>query len=448
MNNLPNAVVTVQKWDNLEARYVSIMMISPSGTEIGKLSVATLARAKEFNLKGLEGHGITANIPPLLRDTMPGVFAEKMASTRFKNWYRSNDFGKIVALGNRDVGAYRIIVHERQPMDQSLIRDREHLNKTIDDLYIAVNKDELYTLLNRENFYSLTSTKGESPKIEYQDEVGERWVVRTGHLESGIINPANTKMEYALLNMLEDVGVQVPETAYHVTPEEVEVYMTKRYDLAQPVIDQQTGIAEHANKFATVTLRTLQQVANDQGHGVYIESYADAAKFLRQHSNTPDKDIKELLRRGLFDIAVNNTSTHSRNVELLENTEGYVLAPTVGVIPDVCRNRLNMPLTTKYLTQASVTFDSAFYGHVAEQFGLTSGQVKHEVINMAAIILGREKYFDFAEMSREERARFDGCFIANEKLMSVLEDAERNSALNSLRRSMTQGQSKSQSMEP
>lgn len=430
----PNAQVLVSKWSNLENAYLPIISISPSGDNIqaNQLKVLKSKYASEFNLKGLECNDLSTDIPPVLADYLPGAFASKLIATQNPTWYRSTDFAKMVALGNRDVGCYRIVVHEREKMDTSLIRDQAHLDEVIGRVHVAVNTDQLNTLLDSKNFYSLTATRGETPKIEYQDEEGERWVVKTGNFDNGKIGQSMTKMEEALLSMLDDYGVKVPESKVHVTPEGIEVLMTKRFDLAQPIIDPETGIANHANKMAVLTLATLQKVDAEDLDGITIESYADAARMIQKHSTQPDADTVELLKRALFDVAVNNTSTHTRNISLVENFSGYELAPTVGVLPSTNFSAMNMPITKEYPMQSSAKFDSKFIDDVAKAFDLPLSTVKREVCNLATFMLNRESYMKFIGMDEGEINQFKSAFISDSVWSNILDQSSQNTPLSML----------------
>lgn len=431
----PNAQLTIFKWSNLENRHLPIMTISPSKTDNNNLVTVKGKYADEFNLLGLECNSFGSDLPPMLQDYLPGEFASKLIASQNNTWHRSSDFAKMVKLGNRDLGAFRVIVHEREPMDTSLIRDQVHLDEVINKVHLAVNKDQLNTLLDSRNFYSLTSTRGESPKIEYQDPEGERWVVKTGQVMDGKISSSHAKIEQAFLHMLEDMDVNVPYSAAHTTPEGVEVLMTKRYDLAQPRVDAATGIADHANKFATFSLSTLQKIDAEDTDGMFIESYADAASMIRKHSKEASADVITLLRRGLFDIAVNNTSTHTKNIELVENFNGYQLAPTVGVVPDLCSNRFNMPITAKYTMQSAVSFDDVFVNDVANAFDLPAGIVKGEISKLASIMQNREQYMKFVGMTDDEIQKFEPAFVKDAVWEHVLEQTAKNSPLSMLNRS-------------
>lgn len=446
----PNAQLLISKWSNFDNTYLPIIAISPSGDAVqtNQLKVLKSKFAADFNLKGLDCNDLITDLPPVLSDYLPGTFASKLIATQNPGWYRSTDFAKMVALGNRDVGCYRIIVHEREPMDQSLIRDQAHLDEVIGRVHVAINTEQLNTLLDTKNFYSLTATRGESPKIEYQDEDGERWVVKTGQIQNGKLGQSLTKMEEAMLSMLDDLGVKVPESKIHVTPDGLEVLMTKRFDLAQPIINPQTGIADHANKMALLTLATLQKIDAEDLDSLRIESYDDAARLIKKHSSQPETDTIELLRRSLFDVAVNNVATHTRNISLMENYNGYELAPTVGVIPSTNFGPLNMPITRDYPMQSSARFDSKFIDDIARAFDLPLSTVKSEVCNLATFMLQRESYMKFVGMSDDEVNKFKSAFVPDSVWNTILSKSAQNTPVSMLAKSHMLFDEKSSSPRP
>lgn len=62
--------------------------------------------------------------------------------------------------------------------------------------------------------------------------------------------------------------------------------------------------------------------------------YLEIASFIRQYGATPKKDLQELWRRIVFNMAVSNTDDHLRNHGFLLSGEGWTLSPVYDVNPN------------------------------------------------------------------------------------------------------------------
>ena len=60
----------------------------------------------------------------------------------------------------------------------------------------------------------------------------------------------------------------------------------------------------------------------------------DLVSFIKQYGAAPKKDLQELWRRIVFNMAVSNTDDHLRNHGFLLLKEGWRLSPVFDVNPD------------------------------------------------------------------------------------------------------------------
>ena len=63
--------------------------------------------------------------------------------------------------------------------------------------------------------------------------------------------------------------------------------------------------------------------------------YLDIASIIRQNSINPKKDLRELWRRIVFNMAVSNTDDHLRNHGFLLKKDGWILSPLFDVNPNI-----------------------------------------------------------------------------------------------------------------
>lgn len=72
----------------------------------------------------------------------------------------------------------------------------------------------------------------------------------------------------------------------------------------------------------------------DGAHAADGAGYLDLVSFIRQYGAAPKKDLQELWRRIVFNMAVSNTDDHLRNHGFLLSKEGWCLSPVFDVNPD------------------------------------------------------------------------------------------------------------------
>ena len=66
---------------------------------------------------------------------------------------------------------------------------------------------------------------------------------------------------------------------------------------------------------------------NDGANAADGSSYLDIASLIRKHGAMPKKDLFELWKRIVFNMAVSNTDDHLRNHGFILTGEGWHLSP-------------------------------------------------------------------------------------------------------------------------
>ncbi len=94
------------------------------------------------------------------------------------------------------------------------------------------------------------------------------------------------------------------------------------------------------------------------GHtdGVDGVSYLDLAEFLMRFGGNVDEDLRELWRRIVFNIAINNTDDHLRNHGFILSPAGWQLSPAYDVNPVYFGTALTLNISE---TDNSLEFDLA-----------------------------------------------------------------------------------------
>jgi serine/threonine-protein kinase HipA len=129
-------------------------------------------------------------------------------------------------------------------------------------------------------------------------------------------------------------------------------------------------------RFYASAMTLLRQ---DQSEG---SGYLDIAQFLRQAGDPQhvERDLAELFRRVVFNVAVGNRDDHLRNHGFLLGARGWRLAPAFDVNASIDKGEhvLNLDDADNRPRIATVLTTAAFYGLAAQQ----AKQVVQEVMDV------------------------------------------------------------------
>lgn len=76
-------------------------------------------------------------------------------------------------------------------------------------------------------------------------------------------------------------------------------------------------------------------------------SYLDIASFIRSNGAAPNKDLKELWKRIVFNIAISNTDNHLRNHGFILTDNGWCLSPLYDVNPVPYGDNLSLNISSE-----------------------------------------------------------------------------------------------------
>lgn len=116
-------------------------------------------------------------------------------------------------------------------------------------------------------------------------------------------------------------GLRVPEAKLENFSKSGSTFLSKRFDREE----------RKRIHFASAMTLLGKQDGADAAEG---SSYLDIASFIRQYGAAPKKDLQELWRRIVFNMAVSNTDDHLRNHGFILAGEGWRLSPLYDVNPN------------------------------------------------------------------------------------------------------------------
>lgn len=110
-------------------------------------------------------------------------------------------------------------------------------------------------------------------------------------------------------------------------------------------------------------------------------SYLDIASFIKANGSSPRKDLQELWKRIVFNIAVSNTDDHLRNHGFILDQRGWRLSPLYDVNPCIYGDVLSLNINQ---INGSVDFELA--KETAEYYGIKADEAKREIEGIKSIV--------------------------------------------------------------
>lgn len=157
-----------------------------------------------------------------------------------------------------------------------------------------------------------SSLGGARPKAVVRDPGGQTMVAK---FERDNDEYPVIRWEVLMLDLAESAGIQVP--GYQLIEENGKaILLMNRFD----------RVEEERIHF----ISALTMVGASDGEQ---RSYLDIVDGISQYGAHPERDLKELWRRLVFNILVSNTDDHLRNHGFLQRTGGWELSPAYDMNP-------------------------------------------------------------------------------------------------------------------
>ncbi|HJW24992.1 MAG TPA: HipA domain-containing protein [Rhodocyclaceae bacterium] len=236
---------------------------------------------------------------------------------------------------------------------------------------------------------------GARPKALFQLD-GEEWVIKFAEADRS----AEPLIEHAAMTLAAQAGISVAETR--------PIRLANGAALAIRRFDRAAGRRLHALS-ANVALKAA---------GAEL-SYPGLALLLRRRGpvDVHREQMRELFRRLVFNILIDNTDDHEKNhVILVREDQQYVLAPAFDVLP--IGQSLGYQAMEVGARGAESTIDNAL--SAASQYWLTPRDAVAEARRVAQVVQGWRQHFaaqGVPEATCEELARhIDRPFLQDQRL--------------------------------
>jgi len=324
-------------------------------------------RYRVHNLKNMFG---------VFSDAGPDSWGERVLLQHHRS-LPGNETERLLRLSGMGVGCLQFSLSRTRPKETPAL-------PTIDRLLRLSNATENLLLkhqLTNDELLLLdpgSSMGGARPKVTVCDKK-DVWLVKFSRPDDLIDIP---KVEYACMQLLSRLGINVPETKLMTLGQGRSAYMIKRFDriTGHPI----HFISAHS-LFNTDRVRLIRDAHHDP------RSYIALAKHLRAHSARSIDDCQELYSRMVANVLLRNTDDHARNHAMIfdVSTSEWRLAPAFDVLPNL-GSQGEQALGVGCYGRES-TIDNLLTASSA--FGLSNEQALQRVHTMKAIILEWEHYF-------------------------------------------------------
>ncbi|GAB6039924.1 type II toxin-antitoxin system HipA family toxin [Endothiovibrio diazotrophicus] len=224
---------------------------------------------------------------------------------------RATKLAMLRHLGGDGLGALAFS-EEEQPPPPFTSETTIHLEAIADAAHRLLNHEavpdrELALLLK-----AGSSSGGARPKAVVHDD-GAEYIAKFPSPRDAM---DAVPIEAATLELAARAGLEVPERQLRqVGP--WPVLLIRRFDVTA------AGGRHHL-----LSARALLRTDSDTGYG-----YSHLAEAIRRHGYRPERDIPQLLRQLLFNVALCNTDDHLRNFTFLHDPAGWRLSPAYDLTP-------------------------------------------------------------------------------------------------------------------
>ena len=210
-----------------------------------------------------------------------------------------------------------------------------------------------------------SSLGGARPKASVLAPDGSLWIAKFPSKNDDINVGA---WEMVVHDLAKLCNLNVPETKLENFSKTGSTFLTKRFD------------RDGNRRIHFASAMTLLG-KKDGANATEGSSYLDIASIIRQNSVSPKKDLLELWRRMVFNMAVSNTDDHLRNHGFIMEKEGWILSPLYDVNPNIYGDTLSLNVDSD---NNLIDFHLAL--SVAELYGLTNEQALEELKEIKNIV--------------------------------------------------------------
>lgn len=316
------------------------------------------------------------NMFGVFSDAGPDSWGERVLLQHHRS-LPGNESERLLRLSGMGVGCLQFSLSRTRPKEPPALPGIDRLSR----LSCATENLLLKHQLTNDELLLLdpgSSMGGARPKVTVCDKENV-WLVKFSRPDDLLDIPT---VEYASMQLLSKLGINVPETKLIPMGQGKSAYMIKRFDRIK---GRPTHFISAHSLFNTDRVRLINNAHHDP------RSYIALARHLRAHSAHAVNDCQELYLRMVANIVLKNTDDHARNHAMIFDVykHEWRLAPAFDVLPSLSSQGMQALGIGFYGRQSSV--DNALTASSA--FGLSNAQALACIHKIKSILLDWEDYF-------------------------------------------------------
>ena len=174
------------------------------------------------------------------------------------------------------------------------------------------------------------SLGGARPKASVVDQSGALWIAKFP-ARNDVTNVGAWEM--VVHQLAKESGILLPEARIGRFTSTHQTFLVKRFDRTE------TGLRLF---FMSAMTALGRSDGDDESTGA---SYLHLAELLQKRGSQPDRDLRELWSRIVFNILISNTDDHLRNHGFLVNESGWELSPAYDLNPNADGDGLKLNIS-------------------------------------------------------------------------------------------------------
>lgn len=304
--------------------------------------------------------------------------------SRYPEYEYMSMFERLYFLKSRTVGGLQSHLEEFE--DEASIIGQDWLERICSssiDLYLK----RIGKIPYLNSFIPMTTYGGVRPKCTYQDEENNLWIAKF-NLPDDDFNFA--KIEKACMDMANDLELK---TAYSeiLSLNNQDIFLSYRFD-------RQGNVRAHSLPFYALSDGIIDKYSSNNYSGKNPLIMKDILEF----SDFKNRDTLMLVQKFIFDIAVNNTDNHLRNIRLILNSNNlWEVAPLFDItmtpyVSEFVYNPAGLKTSELYLENPELA------EHLAKLFNVPFPKVKTMIEKTKAVVNSYEKYANDNKFSEND----------------------------------------------
>ncbi len=200
-----------------------------------------------------------------------------------------------------------------------------------------------------------SSLGGARPKVNILDSQKNLWIAKFPS-KTDVVDKA--AWEFLAYKLAIASGVEMVESKIEKISGQYHTFLTKRFD-------RDNGTRIHFASAMTMTGNT-EDIIRDT-----TPSYLEIVEFIENYGVDVKKNLDQLWRRIVFNIAISNTDDHLRNHGFILTQKGWILSPAYDLNPSIEKDGLSLNID---MDDNALNFDLA--RSVGEYYRLSEEEMK------------------------------------------------------------------------